>query len=140
MKSLKYLLIVSMWLCLAGPSLQADDKWSWNPFSSDSKKAKTSSSESSWIPKMQMPSFLKSSKTKTARKKDSAWNKMTRSSKNMWNKTTSFLDPYPDNPQPAAAEAAPVKSASFWDKMWKKDEKKEYSDVNDWLRDGKRPN
>lgn len=139
---------------VAAPSLQADDGWKWNPFSSEKSSSKTAAARSSaaasdsyWsnlsMPKLQTPNFLKFSgtnKAKPKRNSNSMLNKMSRTSKSMWSKTVDFLDPYPNDPpkSSSSSSSSDVEKASWFN--WGAKKEKTYTDANDWLRDGKIPN
>jgi hypothetical protein len=112
---------------------QADDGWSLNPFSkSKESTAESSETKSSWVPSMPKLKNPFSSKSSTAKKKPSAWSKMSKTTKNWWNKTTDLLDPFPDDPAISTTEEEP---SDGWLAGWFKPKPKEkYEDANEWLR------
>jgi hypothetical protein len=114
----------------------AEDGWSWNPFSKSKEAAEsTPKSKSSWMPSMPKMTMPFTSKSSTTKKKPSAYSKMSRATKNWWNKTTELLDPYPDEPTTSPSWSSQKESSDGWMAGWFKSKpKKEYEDANDWLR------
>jgi hypothetical protein len=78
-----------------------------------------------------MPWSKKKGLTTYSRNNSTAWQKMSKTSKRWWNRTTELLDPYPE-PKPLSASDS--KSESGWFSGWfgKKDERK-FDSVNDFL-------
>jgi hypothetical protein len=68
-----------------------------------------------------------------AKKNDTAWNRMSKTSKKWWEKTAEILDPYPD-PKPEPPSYAKPKKPSMFASWFKKEEPKKIESVNDFLK------
>ena len=134
--------VVFVLACLSSRPHLAEG-WSWNPFASKSESkdssplySKSSSGNKSWLPEWKAPKMPWSSKDKPtsyAKKNDSAWKKMSKTSKQWWDKTADILDPYPE-PKPATPAYAKPKKPSMFASWFKKEEPKKIESVNDFLK------
>ena len=107
------------------PSVGFADDWTWGPFSKSTSSRDSSplysksSSKSSWLPSMTMPTMPWSTKghrvNSYSRSNTSTLGKMSKTTKRWWNTTTEWLDPYPD-PKPSAHSSSSdsKKSNSNW--------------------------
>lgn len=137
--------MVLVMVCLFATPLKADD-WIWNPFSKSSSKSSssplyrnssTSKSKSSWLPQWSWPKSGRNGPNVTtySRSNTSTWSKMTKTSKQWWDKTTEMLDPYPD-PKPSKYSSYPSdkKKDGWFDGWFKRDDSKKIETVPDFLR------
>jgi len=107
------------------------DGWTWGPFSKSNPSRDSSplysnsnKSKSSWLPTMKWPKMPWSSTgprpSSYSRSKSSTWDRMGKTSKRWWNKTTEMLDPYPD-PKPStyySSNSDSQKSKRGWFDGW----------------------
>lgn len=140
MRSLSAILAIA--IALSFGMCHAEDGWklpSLNPFKSEKKRASARVSDDSWMsmPKVpKMPGF-KSGKSRSGRKEPSTFTKMSRGTKNFFDKTYDVLTPW-DNDQPKKPPAhmgVSRKSDSdsgFFSNLFGKDDK-EIETVNDFL-------
>ncbi len=144
------ILLLAIPLNMAGAQ-ESSKPW-WNPFAPSSGAASTKSSgvqESSFfdskptsafkVPQLSWPSFGASKKPK---KGPSPMDKMTQSSKRMWNNTVDFLNPF-DSPEPQKQQPwyqpqnmkQEQAKESAWKWPWSQPEKaEEPASVGDFLR------
>jgi hypothetical protein len=144
--SLKLIAFVLM-ACVLSSTVNSEE-WSWNPFKKSSASRESSpiyvgadsgSKKSSWLPSLKMPkSPFSSSGPKVSsysKSNTSTWSKMSRTSKQWWNKTTELLDPYPD-PKPSRYQGpeASGKKGNWFTGMFQREDTKKIETVPDWLR------
>ncbi len=82
-----------MALCNVG---QAGDSW-FGSSKAPAANGVTTNSKKSWWPSW--PTSTKSKPKPTASKSTSMWSSVTKGTKNTWNKTTSFLNPFDNKPR-----------------------------------------
>ena len=119
------------------------------PFAAFQKKNDSSASythiaakkgSSSWLPSFKAPKMPWSKSepkvSSYSRSNGTTWNRMTKTSKKWWNKTTEVLDPYPD-PKPskyASSNASEKKKTNWFTGMFQPKETKKIETLPDWLR------
>ena len=131
------------------PSFGFADDWTWGPFSKSTSSRDSSplysksSSKSSWLPSMKMPTMPWSSKgprvSSYSRSNTSYMGRMNKATKNAWSKTAEWLDPYPDpKPSTYSSGSESQKSNSNWLTGWftRKEPYKPMTE-NDFLRQDK---
>ncbi len=139
-------------IVFACPSpLMADGWWeSWTG-SNKSKTIDTERTKIKWpsasLPKWQTPSWMTPSfmrrSTTSKRKSASTWSKMSKATKNWWDKTVDLLDPYPD-PKPVQEDSSvygnfadskkkPKTKGSWMSGLWGTKEKEEVQTIGDWM-------
>lgn len=110
---------------------ESEPEWlEW--IASKNSKSKSKSAWSSWWPS--------GSKTKTARpvrsyetNNKTLSQRLSMSSKRMWNKTTEWLDPYPDPKPPSEANSKKSSWFSSWGNAWGAEPKKQSQSVSDFI-------
>ena len=126
----------AMWLSMIGfasagdgwfDSASTSDGW----FGTSSKPAAngvtTSGAKKSW-----WPSWTSSKPKPKAKSNKSMWNSMTTGTKNTWNKTTSFLNPFDNPPKPSTSSKETAANSSGWFTS-KKTEPKPPSTIGDFM-------
>jgi len=139
--------LVAFLIVANSASLVRAEGWSWNPFAKSSSsrsssplysRTSSSSGQSSWLKMPRMP-WANSNTPRVnsySRNNSSTWNRMSKTSKRWWNKTTELLDPYPD-PKPSTysslGETANSKG-NWFTGMFSKKESDAPKTVPDFLR------
>jgi hypothetical protein len=111
--------------------LESEPEWlEW--IASKNSKSNPKSAWSSWWPS--------GSKTKTSRpvrsyetNKKTLTQRLSMSSKRMWNKTTEWLDPYPDPKPPSESNSKKSSWFSSWGNAWGSEPKKQSQSVSDFI-------
>lgn len=111
--------------------LESEPEWlEW--IASKNSKSNPKSAWNSWWPS--------GSKTKTSRpvrsyetNKKTLTQRLSMSSKRMWNKTTEWLDPYPDPKPPSESNSKKSSWFSSWGNAWGSEPKKQSQSVSDFI-------
>lgn len=121
-------MVLALCLFVAGqPAVYAADGWfgSSTGSSSSSSAATKKSTKSSWF------SWPSSKPKSSARSQPSMFQKMTRSTKDSWNKTVSFLNPFDNPPAPKKKPAVSEPNTGNW--FPSRQPPKEPTSVPEWL-------
>ena len=140
---------LTAFLIIVSPSAGMAEDWTWGPFSKASSSRDSSplysksSSKSSWLPTMKMPTMPWSSKrprvSSYSRSNTSYMGRISKATKNTFSKTAEWLDPYPDpKPSTYSSSSESQKSNSNWLSGWftRKEPYKPMNEI-DFLRQDK---